>query len=142
TDVIPSNGTYEPVGEVRVHEEAAERAFAGVDNFLRYHFNLPGDLQPTNRLSIAFDPLSLQADAGDPHYGVEVYFNNVLVRTQMVIRFGTLGQTINTRPFTLTEVNAQAGPGFDNIVTLKGINYDAEGGGNWMGIDYVQLNPV
>jgi hypothetical protein len=33
-----------------------------------------------------------------------------------------------------------AGPGFDNVVSLKGINYNADGGGNWMGIDYVQLN--
>jgi len=32
------------------------------------------------------------------------------------------------------------GSGYDNIITLKGVNYNAEGGGNWMGIDYVQLN--
>jgi hypothetical protein len=39
-------------------------------------------------------------------------------------------------------VNGQTGPGFDNIISLKGVNYNAEGGGNWMGIDYVQLNHV
>ncbi len=37
-------------------------------------------------------------------------------------------------------MNAQLGPGFDNIVSLRGISYDADGGGNWMGIDYIQLN--
>jgi hypothetical protein len=42
--------------------------------------------------------------------------------------------------FTLTSVNAHSGPNADNIVSLKGINYNAEGGGNWMGIDYVQLH--
>ncbi|MCH2593888.1 MAG: hypothetical protein MKZ85_12830, partial [Pedosphaera sp.] len=26
------------------------------------------------------------------------------------------------------------------ILTLKGVNYNAEGGGNWMGIDYVKLS--
>ena len=39
--VIAGNGDYTPVGLVEVNEEAAERAFAGIDNDLRYHFNLP-----------------------------------------------------------------------------------------------------
>ena len=42
-----------------------------------------------------------------------------------------------TEPFTLASVKAGVGPGYDNIVTLRGINYSAEGGGKWMGIDYV-----
>lgn len=42
--VIDGNGDYEPVGEVRVNEAAAERAFAAEDNDLRYHFNLPATL--------------------------------------------------------------------------------------------------
>ncbi|MFM1561937.1 MAG: PEP-CTERM sorting domain-containing protein, partial [Roseibacillus sp.] len=29
---------------------------------------------------------------------------------------------------------------FDNYVELRGINYNASGGGNWMGHDYVALN--
>jgi hypothetical protein len=53
-----------------------------------------------------------------------------------------LNKTISTPPFTLAEVNAQVGPGYDNIVSLRGINYNADGGGNWMGFDYIQLNPV
>src|SRR5439155_2874837 len=28
------------------------------------------------------------------------------------------------------------------IVTLRGTNYNGDGGGNWMGIDYVKLNKV
>ena len=58
--VIPSNGNYQPVGEVPVNEEAAERAFAGADSELRYHFNLPSTLTSSNLLSVSFDPLSLQ----------------------------------------------------------------------------------
>lgn len=140
--VLPGNGNYQPVGEVPVNEEAAERAFTGTDNELRYHFNLPSTLSSNSMLSVSFDPFNLQEDAADPHYGIEVYFNHVLVQTQIVVRTEQLNQTIFTPPFTLAQVNAQAGPGFDNIVTLRGINYNAEGGGNWMGIDYVQLNPV
>ncbi len=142
TTVIPSNGTYQPVGEVHVNEEAAERAFAGADSELRYHFNLPNTLTPDSQLSVAFDLSNLDDSAADPHYGIEVYFNSVLVQPEIVIRAEQLNQTVNTPAFTLAQVNAQVGAGFDNIVTLKGINYSAEGGGNWMGVDYVQLNPV
>ena len=49
-------------------------------------------------------------------------------------------QKYNTNPFTLADVNAEVGSGYDNIITLKGVNYNAEGGGNWMGVDYVQLS--
>jgi hypothetical protein len=139
--VIDGNGDYEPVGEVAVNEESAERAFAGVDNDLRYHFNLPESLQPTDRLTVSYDALNLHTDGqDDPRYGVEVYVNNVQVQSENVIRPDQLGQTFDTDPFTLADVNAEVGAGYDNIITLKGVNYNAEGGGNWMGIDYVQLS--
>ncbi|MGE3309161.1 MAG: hypothetical protein AB7O66_04260 [Limisphaerales bacterium] len=140
--VLPGNGTYVPVGPVQANEEAAERAFAGADNDLRYHFNLPPSLPADSLLSVGFDLLNLQDDAPDPHYGIAVYVNNVLVQEEIVIRPEQLNVTFNTPPFSLTKVNAQVGPGFDNIVSLRGINYNADGGGNWMGVDYVQLNPV
>jgi hypothetical protein len=144
TTTIPSvaaaYGPYTPAGLVPVNEEAAERAFAGADNDLRYHFNLPSSLHPDDLLAVTFDPLDLDGSVADPHYGVEVYFNGVLVQPQIVMRPAQLDVDYTTPPFTLASVNAQVGPGFDNIVSLKGINYNNEGGGNWMGIDYVQLN--
>jgi hypothetical protein len=141
--VIAGNGDYEPVGLVEVNEEAAERAFAGTDNDLRYHFNLPGSIQPTDQLTVSYDALNLHTDGQlDPRYGVEVYVNNVQVQSEVVIRPDQLGQTYDTEPFTVADVNAEVGLGYDNIITLKGVNYNAEGGGNWMGIDYVQLNQV
>lgn len=142
TSVIPGNGNYQPVGEVPANEESAERAFAGADNELRYHFNLPTTLTPASQLSISFDPMNLQGDAPDPRYGVEVYFNNVRVQQEILVRPDQLNKTISTAPFTLAQVNAQVGPGYDNIISLRGINYSADGGGNWMGFDYIQLNPV
>ena len=134
-------GDYTPVGEVPANEEAAERAFAAADNDLRYHFNLPDSLQPTDLVSVTFDALNLHTDGqADPRYGVEVYFNGVLVQEQIVIRPAQLGKAYTTPQFSLQSVNAQVGPGYDNIVSLKGINYNTEGGGNWMGVDYIQLN--
>ena len=99
--VIAGNGDYEPVGAVRVNEEAAERAFAGEDNELRYHFNLPSSLQPTDQLAVNFEALNLQDDEWDPRYGVEVYFNNVKVQSEIVIYIDELNQTIHTPPFTV-----------------------------------------
>jgi hypothetical protein len=140
--VISANGTYTPVGDVRENEEAAERAFAGTDNTLRYHFNLPSTVKPTDQMAISFDFLSLDDSGGDPHYGVEVYFNNVKVMDEVIVRPENLGTTYTTPVFTAGSVNAGVGFGPDNIITLKGINKSADGGGNWMGLDYVQLNPV
>lgn len=148
TTVIPSvtamYGAYSPVGPVAAHEEAAERAFAGADNDLRYHFNLPASLKPEDTLSVKFDVSNLDDSAAEAtrRYGVEVYFNGVLVNPQVVVRPPQIGIDITTAPFTLASVNAQVGPGYDNVLTLKGINYSTDGGGNWMGIDYVQINPV
>jgi hypothetical protein len=142
TSVVTGNGTYTPVGIVSVNEEAAERALTPGNSELRYHFNLPASLKPTDQLSVAFDVFNLDDTAADPHYGVEVYVNNVKVLPETAISPANVGVTINTQPFTLASANVQAGPGFDNIVTLKGISKDAEGGGNWMGIDYIQMNPV
>lgn len=142
--VTDSLGFYDPVGVVLVNEEAAERAFAGTDNDLRYHFNLPETLKPTDRLSVAFDILNLDTspENSDPRYGIEVYFNEVLVQDEIVIRPSEINKLYATAPFTLESVGAQVGPGFDNIVTLKGVNYSGDGGGAWMGIDFVSLSPV
>jgi hypothetical protein len=141
-------GNYSPVGVVSANEEAAERAYAGGDLDLRYHFNLPSSLGPSDLFTISYDALNLDVNPADgtvpaptdPRFGVEVYFNGVLVGPQTVIRPAQIGTTITTAPFSLSSVNAQTGPGADNIVSLKGISYLADGGGNWMGIDYVQLD--
>jgi len=138
--VIAAYGAYTPVGDLLVNEKAAERAFAGTDNDKRYHFNLPDTLLPTDLLSVTFDANNLDTGGADPRYGIEIYFNGVLVQEQIIIRPPQLGVDYTTPQFTLESVNAQVGPGFDNIVTLKGINYGGAGGGQWMGIDYVQLN--
>ena len=135
-------GAYTPIGFVAANEEGAERAFAAADNDLRYHFNLASSLRPIDTLTVTFDANNLHADAGiaDPRYGIEVLFNGVLVQPQIIIRPAQLDQDFTTAQFTLGSVNAVTGPGADNIVSLRGINYNAQGGGNWMGIDYVQLD--
>lgn len=143
SSVVTNYGDYTPVGVVAANEEAAERAFAAADNDLRYHFNLPTSLKTNDLLSITFDSNNLDDPSDvntDPRYGIEVYFNSILVQTQIVIRPAQLDIDYTTPLFSLASVNAKTGPGFDNIVSLKGINYNSDGGGNWMGIDYVQLH--
>ncbi len=140
--VVAAYGDYTPAGLVLANEEAAERAFAGADNDLRYHFNLPAGLNLDDLVTVTFDALNLDDSAPDPHYGVQVYFNGVLVQDEISIKKTELNTTFTVAPFSLASVNAKLGPGYDNIVSLKGINYSGEGGGNWMGLDYVTLNPI
>jgi hypothetical protein len=131
---------YDPVGLVDVNEELAERAFVPSDTELRFHFNLPATLKPTDLLAVTFDANNFETEGfADPRRGVSVYFNGVLVQDQIVIRPAQLDVDYSTPAFTLESVNAAVGPDYDNIVTLKGTDYSADGGGRWMGIDYVQL---
>jgi hypothetical protein len=145
--VIASNATfyglYTPVGVVAANEEAAERAFAAADNDLRYHFNLPATLGPNDRLTLTFDANNLDdpnATNTDPRYGASLYFNGVLVMPEVIIRAPQLDQDFVSAQFSLASVNAVTGPGADNIVSLKGTNFNSAGGGNWMGIDYIRLD--
>ena len=71
-----------------------------------------------------------------------MYFNGVLVQEEILIRPAELNTVYTTPEFSLAKVGAEVGAGPDNIVSLRGISYNADGGGNWMGIDSVQLNPV
>ena len=143
SSIIAANGDYIPVGTVLANEEAAERAFAAADLDLRYHFNLPDTLKPTDLMAVTFDALNLHTDGqADPRFGVEVYFNGVLVQEEILIRPAELNTVYTTPEFSLAKVGAEVGAGPDNIVSLRGISYNADGGGNWMGIDSVQLNPV
>ena len=139
---VLDGGAYEPLGPVAENEQGAERAFAGADNSLRYHFNFPSTIGATTPLSVSWDVWNLHEadDVADSRYGLEVYVNGVRVDEETVVRPDLIG-VINTTPtFTLADVNGMAGEGFDNYVELRGINYNAEGGGNWMGIDHVALD--
>jgi hypothetical protein len=123
-----------------VNEQGAERAFAGSDNTLRYHFNLPTTIGINTPLSVFWDAYNLHGNGGaDPRYGVEVYYNGFLVSEETIIRTEQLGVINSTPSFTLDDVNGRTGEGFDNYVELRGINYNGDEGGNWMGVDHVSL---
>ncbi len=56
-------GTYPaPIGTVP-DELVAERAFAGIDNDLRFHFNLPSNLNPDDKFRFSFEANNLHEDA-------------------------------------------------------------------------------
>jgi len=137
-------GAYIPVGFLAVNEEAAERAYAGTDNTLRYHFNFPAGTGLSDLLTITFDANNLHGDGGvDPRYGTEIWFNGIRVMDEVIIRNAELDTDYTSPAFTLGGLgfdSSVVGPGYDNIVELRGINYNASGGGNWMGIDYVRMD--
>ena len=142
TNVIAGNGSYSPVGSVGANEDGAERAFAGTDNDLRYHFNL-GSYNAGDLFSITFDANNIHEVGADSRYGVEIWVNGVQVMPEVLIgpnQTVKVGDTVTSPNFTLGSVGAVTGPGYDNIVALKGINYGGAGGGQWLGIDYVQMD--
>jgi hypothetical protein len=138
--VTNSYGDYTPVGTVAADEDSAERAFTPGDHEQRYHFNLPTSLKSTDVLSVTFAAWSLDGGHPDTRYGLMGFINGVLVQPEIVIRPADLQVDYTTPQVSLASVNAQTGPGYDNIVTLKGVDYNADGGGAWMGFDYIQLN--
>lgn len=135
--VLDGNG-YVPVGSVLQDEIAMERAYAGADNDLRIHFNLP-DLGSNEYFRFTLEPFNFDGNGADPRYGVEVYFNGNLVMEERILRQADVNTLITTDPFRISDVGAVTGPGADNVVWVRGINYNADGGGNWMGMDYHAL---
>src|SRR5690349_25049146 len=115
-------GSYTPIGTVAADENSAERAFAGGDLDLRWHFNLPATMSPNDLLSFTYEPLNLDdpnATNTDPRFGAEVYFNGVRVMGEVITRPGQLNVAITTPQFTLSSVGAVTGPGADNILSLR-----------------------
>ncbi len=135
-------GVYpDPIGVVGTDELGFERAFAGANNTLRVHSNLLG-VNPTDNLTVSFEAINLDGNGADPRYGIEVWVNGNQVMSEMIIRDAELNTIISTPSFTAASVGIDGSAGFDNIVELRGINHngDAVSGGNWMGIDYTQLD--
>ena len=138
-------GTYpDPIGTVAT-EVAFERAFAGTDNDLRIHFNLPDSLNAADQFRFSFSPFNFHEDAAinpDPRYGVQITLNDVEIYPETVHRPDDIGTLFTTAAFTAADVNAVAGAGGDNVIALTGINFNADGGGNWMGINYHGLETI
>ena len=146
TTALPGNvavyGSYSPIGVVAADETGAERAYAGGDLDLRYHFNLAESFGVNDLAVISFAANNLHDVGAGTRFGIELWMNGVKVRDQQVITTAELGTSWSSAPFTLGSVGAVTGAGADNIVSLRGISYNGAvpDGGNWMGIDYVSLD--
>jgi hypothetical protein len=128
------------VGVVLEDEKAMERAFAGIDDDLRIHFNLPTTLNSADRFRFSFEANFLfPTDEPDPRYGVEISFNGVLIMPEIIIRPSELNTIFTTAEFTASDFGAIGGPGIDNILQLKGFSYNSQGGSNAMGMDFHQM---
>ena len=129
-------GSYPaPIGTVG-DELVMERAFAGTDNTLRIHFNGSG-IAATDTLRFSFEAINLHDQGGTERYGVEVRVNGELVMGELLITPALLNTVQTTPEFLAGDVGLA--PGADNILELTGINHNADGGGNWMGMDFHQL---
>ncbi len=137
-------GTYpDPIGTVP-DELVSERAFAGIDNDLRMHFNLPDTLNGSDILRFSFEANNLHTgdDIPDSRYGIEILVNGNTVMEEKIIRPDDLSTVFTTPEFTAASAGLVGGAGADNVVWARGINYNADGGGNWMGLDYHHLEII
>jgi len=133
-------GSYPGViGVVASDELGFERAFAGNNNTLRIHSNLAG-VNATDLISVSFEANNLDGTGANPRYGIEVYVNGNLLMPEMIISNLELNTVITTPAIDAFSLGINSGAGFDNIVELRGVNYSADGGGAWMGIDYTSLD--
>jgi hypothetical protein len=144
-------GTYpDPIGTVD-DELVSERAFAGLDVDLRIHFNLDTLTQPLHpddkfRFSFEANNLDERAENPNPRHGVEIWANikddltpDVRVMDEIVISPAELNTVFTTPEFTAAQAGFGGDPGVDNVIWVRGINKNADGGGNWMGLDYHHL---
>ncbi len=137
-------GTYpDPIGTVP-EENVIERAFAGTDNRITIHFNLPENLDPSDVFRYSFNANNLHNGQADSRYGVIVDANGTVVIPEVIYAENPAsGLSVNTvtqsMEFTAADVGFVGGAGGDNQITLTGVNYSAEGGGNWMGMNYHHL---
>ena len=132
-----------PIGTVATSEIAVERAFAGADNSLRMHFNLDGSTYDADTVAaFSFSPFNFHTDGqADPRYGVIIDFNGTEILPETIVRPADIG-LVTTDPFTLGSVGAIFGDGGDNVLTLTGVNFNDDGGGNWMGINSHELTAL
>ena len=123
--VVAAYIDYTPVGEVAANEQGCERAFAVGDNDWRVHFNLPSTLKTNDMIYVTWANNNLDTTLTDPppFYGIQVWINGLQLTSELVISNALLSPMQFTSPqVSLASVNAQVGPGFDNIVSLKGRN--------------------
>ena len=135
------NGPNSLNATVPTDETGFERAFAVADNDLRIHFNLPADLHPLNTFRFSFEANNLdERDLNpNPRYGIEVSFNGTVIFPELTITSAELNTVFTSDVFTAVDVGAGGGLCGDNIVSLRGINHNADGGGDWMGMDFHHL---
>ena len=130
------------IGTVAMDEVAVERAFAGADNALRFHFNLDAASFDNDTMAVfSVNPFNMHDVGADSRYGLQINFNGNEILPETIIGIADVGpnNVISTAVFTLGSVGALFGDGGDNVIELTGINFDADGGGNWMGMDYHEL---
>jgi hypothetical protein len=128
------------IGTVAMDEAAVERAFAGADNNLRFHFNLDAGSYDNDTLAVfSVNPFNIHDVGATSRYGVQISFNGNEILPETIVGIADLNNVITTAPFTLGSVGAIFGDGGDNVLQVSGVNFDADGGGNWMGMDYHEL---
>ena len=134
---VDGGAAYTPIGVVTTTEIAIERAVTNGDPDNRIHFNFDGGHTASDVFTFSFAMLDLNDNnTGTGQYDFSIAVNGVNVGS--VTHTGaTIGTRFTSDSFTLADVGATAGPGFDNYVEL--IADPAGSSARWANFDYMTL---
>lgn len=128
-----------PIGTVASREQYWERAITNGDPNLRWHFNVPASVLPTDTLTFSIDFFNLSESSVVAGSGYDLEFfvdGNQIggVQTHDV----TTTTTAQTWDFTLADLGgtAEQGAGFNHYVEIRSTS---QGNAQWASLDYVRL---
>jgi hypothetical protein len=136
---VVDGGSYLPVGNVPVSESYYDRAFTGGDPNMRWHFNVPNSVQPTDTLTFSIDMYNLdEANSADTSsFDLTFWVNGSQIGGRQSHTDSDIN-AIQSWDFSLADLGgpAQQGPGFDHYVEVRSTT---TGSARWASLDYVQL---
>lgn len=134
---VDGGTAYSPLGLVASPELGVERAFAGTDTDLRYHFNFSASHAASDVFTISLALYDMDDDgAGTGAYTGTFNINGVSVGG-FVHNASTLNTTFTSNGFTLGDINATAGAFDDNYVQVSVV---PSGGARWANMNYISMD--
>lgn len=132
------------IGVVGTRETYWERAITNGDPNMRWHFNVPASVLPTDILTFTIDFYNLSESAVIPGSGYDLNFfvdGTQIGGTQT--HDATTFSTTQSWDFALADLGgvAEQGPGFNHYVEIQSTGV---GNARWASLDYAQLeaNPI
>ena len=136
--VVDGSG-YTPVGVVGTRESFYERAITNGDPNMRFHFNVPASVLPSDILTYTIEFYNLSESTVIPGsaYDLELWVDGTQIGGTQSHTVATINAPISWN-FSLADLGgvAQQGAGFDHYVEVRSTSV---GNARWASMDYTRL---